>query len=320
MEPLRAPLLFIAFNRPEKTQKVWDQIKKAKPSKLYISIDGPRKDLPSDYDKIKRVREIVQNVDWKCDVKYLIHNYNLGCTLAGKTAFDWVFSQESEMIELEDDVIPTQSFFWFMQQLLDKYKNDKRIAYICAENYGHKSGEATYFFSKYGGSWGWATWKRVYDLYEYKLDSLEDTVNNEKFKKTFSSNFQYEYWKRRFFEWKYIGGNTYDLQIIYLVHKHDMCYIVPNKNLVTNIGWDADASNTILNESNKIQAKKFGNIPSYEIDEIIHPQSVTIDPQIDIKWFKYHFLKKSELEYRLRWILSPYKQKFLKLLSNYTNK
>lgn len=314
MKQINVPLLFMVFNRPEKTKKVWEQIRKAKPLKIYISSDAPRSHYPEDELKVERVREVVKNVDWDCDVKYLFHEVNLGCSLAGKTAFDWVFSQETEMIELEDDVLPTQSFFWFMQEMLERYKEDKRICYVCAENYGIKSGDATYFFSQYGGSWGWATWKRVYDLWEYKLESLEELLNTKGFQKTFSSKFQYDYWKRNFYFWKYIGGNTYDLQTIYLIHKHNMFNIVPNVNLVTNIGWDMEASNTKVNDSNNIIAKKFANKPSYEIDEIIHPTFVSPNSKIDKAWFKFHFQNKSEIEYRLRWFLSPYYQKLLKLV------
>lgn len=309
---IEKPILFMVFNRPEKTQIVWDQIKAAKPDKLYISIDGPRENVAIDFTKVKRVKEIVHNVDWECDVKYLIHKKNLGCSLAGKAAFDWVFGQELEMIQLEDDVVPTQSFFWFMQEMLEKYKDDTRICYICAENYGIKSGDATYFFSQYGGSWGWATWKRVYDLWEYKLDSLEEIINTKSFKESFTSKFQYEYWKRLLYHWKYVGGNTYDLQSIFLIHKHNLVNVIPNINLVTNIGWDIEASNTIVTKTPNTSAKKFGNIPRFELGEIIHPQVVKSDSKIDYKWFNYHFMSRTKFEYRIRWALGTLYRKLIK--------
>lgn len=299
------PVLFMVFNRPEKTARVWEKIRLAKPINLYVSVDGPRDSHPDDARKVEEVRSIVKNVDWECDVKYLIHEKNLGCTMAGKTAFDWVFSNEEEMIQIEDDVLPTKGFFWFMQEMLEKYKDDERICYVCAENYGITSGDATYFFSQYGGSWGWATWKRVYNLWEYKLDSLEDIVNTKEFINSFPSKFQYQYWKRNFLRWKYVGGNTYDLQTIYLIHKNNLVNIVPNINLITNIGWDSEASNTIVLTSTDPSAIKFGNNKSYEISEIIHPFEVKSDINIDTRWFKYHFQQdRSEFNYRLRWAFS----------------
>ncbi|PKO98500.1 MAG: glyocosyltransferase [Bacteroidetes bacterium HGW-Bacteroidetes-8] len=299
------PVLFMVFNRPEKTARVWEQIRKAKPRKLYISADGPRVNRPSDKEKCDQVRKIVSNIEWNCDVKYLLHDKNLGCTLAGKTAFDWVFSQEDEMIQLEDDVLPTQSFFWFTQEMLDKYKNNPKICYVCAENFGIKYGDATYFFTQYGGSGGWATWKRVYEEWEYKLDSLEFVVNTKSFKNSFHSNFQYNYWKNGFYNWKYKGGNTYDLQTIYLIHKKNLINIVPNINLTTNIGWDNEAANSVLVDNNDKLALKFGNIPSFELSSIIHPEKIEASPEIDTKWFKYHFQGDfPEIYFKLRWWFS----------------
>lgn len=300
----------MVFNRPEKTKRVWEQIRKAKPQKLYISADGARLDRPEDKEKCKQVREIVSNVDWNCKIERLFHEKNLGCSFAGKTAFDWIFSREKEMIQLEDDVIPTQSFFWFMQEMLEKYKDDERVGYISAENYGLKSGDATYFFSQYGGSWGWATWKRIYDLWEYKLDSLEKVVNNKNFKKSFLSKFQYDYWKRVFYHWKYVGGNSSDLQGVFLIHKYNLVNIVSNVNLVTNIGWDSEASNTKATNSDDPSAKKFGNVPSFEINEIIHPNDIKLNPKIETQQFKYHFQNRTEFEYSLRWTFGPLFRKF----------
>jgi hypothetical protein len=299
------PILFMVFNRPEKTARIWEEIRKAKPQKLYISADGPRLGNPDDARKCLLVREIVSDIDWQCNVKTLFHEENNGCSMAGKKAFDWVFSMEDEMIQLEDDVLPTQSFFWFMQEMLEKYKDDKRVCYICAENYGINSGDATYFFSQYGGSWGWGTWKRVYELWEYKLESLEETINTPQFRNSFLSNFQYNYWKRNFIEWKYKGGNTYDLQTIYLIHKENLVNVVPNINLVTNIGWDDEATNTLSLDISDKEAKKFGNVPSFEIEEIIHPKEIRFDPEVDALWFKYHFQgNMSEFSYRFRWLFA----------------
>lgn len=296
----------MVFNRPETTKRVWSEIRKARPQKLYISADGPRDSRPEDLEKCRQVREIVSNVDWDCDLKTLFHERNLGCSIAGKTAFDWVFSMEEEMIQIEDDVLPTQSFFWFMQEMLEKYKNNDRIGIICSENFGIKHGKTTYFYTQFGSSGGWAMYKRIYDLWEYKLDSLEETIDREDFKNTFVSDFQYQYWKREFYNWKYKGGNTYDLQTLYLIHKYNLLNIVPNVNLNTNIGWDGEAKDRDYISFDDINRKKFGNIPSYEIDEIVSPtQIVSADNDIGEKWFKFHFQgNKSEFRYRILWVFS----------------
>lgn len=284
---LKSPVLFLVFNRPEKTQKVFDIVKKVKPTKLYVAADAPRKNNPSDILLCEKVREIVQDVDWECETHFLFHDKNLGCSLAGKTAWDWFFSQEEEMIFIEDDGVPSLSFFYFCQELLEKFRDNNQIAYIGGINYGPKYGDATYFFTKQGVStWGMATWKRVYDLYEYQLESYPTICNTKQFKKNFISSFEYQLWKKNFDNYitsirRGVQPNTYDLQMAYLIKKYNMTCVFPNINMVSNIGFDMQGSNTKVNLDHPI-ALRFANKPVFEIEKIIHPTSIYIDLKFEI--------------------------------------
>jgi len=303
MKSISSPILFMVFNRPEKTKLVWDQISKAQPLKLYISADGIRDTVIEDKVKCDQVRNIVSNVDWECDVKYLFHEKNLGCSLAGKTAFDWVFSFEDRMIELEDDTIPSQSFFKYMDEVLEKYKNNEQIGFVTGQNFmGIESGNSTYFFSHYGGSSGWGTWKRVYEGYDFKLDKI-DKIYSKDFRKNFDDSFEYKYWLKKFTNFYIKGGSTYDLQTVFLVFEKDLMNIFPNKNMITNIGFDNEGTNYNGGDS------KFSNKERFEIQNIIHPETIERDIEIDKKIFKYHFLNKSRFSYILRWTFGPYIRK-----------
>lgn len=303
---IMTPILFMVFNRPEKTQMVWEQIRKAKPKKLYISSDAPRITHPEDVDKVKRVREIVTNIDWECDSKYLFHEKNLGCSFAGKTAFDWLFSNEDRMIELEDDTIPSHSFFEFMEEVLEKYKNYEEIGYVTGQNFmGIQSGDASYFFSHYGGSSGWGTWKRVYEKWNYKLNNI-DKAYTKTFKSNFDSFFEYKYWLRQFEHYYKNGGNTYDLQSVFLVFEEDLKNIVPNINLITNIGFDNEGTNT--NFVNNL----FANKERFDFQKIEHPKFICRNIEIDKRIFEYHFLSRSRISYYLRWALGPLYRSILK--------
>src|SRR4051794_16793681 len=119
---VRSPLLFIIFNRPDTTQKVFDQIKKAKPTRLYVAADGPRITRTSDYILCKQTRNIVNDIDWDCEVKTLFREKNLGCKEAVSSAITWFFENEEEGIILEDDCLPADSFFKFCDLLLEKYR------------------------------------------------------------------------------------------------------------------------------------------------------------------------------------------------------
>lgn len=315
---IETPILFLVFNRPEKTQQVFDVIRKAKPLKLYVAADAPRENIDSDIENCNRVRQIVSKIDWECDAKFLFHENNLGCSLAGKTAWDWLFSQEDEMIFIEDDGLLSLSFFSFAHELLEKYRNDPRIAYISSENFGLQHGlPSSYFFSRFGGgTYAMATWKRVYELYEFKLESYFQTRNTSVFRNSFIDNFDYKYTNSKFESFIKNGGNTYDLQMVYLLHKYDMLNVIPNTNMCSNIGYDVDGSNTSINPNNAF-AIKFGNRQRFELTNIVHPVKVEINKDIEYKYFKIRVLYEksriiSFIHFYLQPLFGPYYRKFIK--------
>jgi hypothetical protein len=289
--PITSPILLLVFNRPEKTQRVFDVIRSVEPAKLYVAADGPRDNVLSDFDKCVRVREIVSQINWKCKAKFLFHEKNLGCSLAGKKAWDWFFKQEEEMIFMEDDGLVSRSFFWFCQEMLKKYRNDPRIGYISGENFGQKYGNSSYFFSRMGGgTYSSATWKRVYELYEYKIDTYFQIKHKREFRKTFVHFFEYQYKTADFDSYVRNGGNTYDLQMVFLLHKYNMYNIIPNINMCSNIGYDFDGANTGVDPLSKL-ALKYGNLPRFEISEIVHPKEFEINKKFEKEYFRFRVLQ-----------------------------
>lgn len=158
-KPLKTAVLFLVFNRPETTKTVFEAIRKAKPKRLYIAADGPRKHREGENEKVSSVRQIVTYVDWPCDVKTLFRDENLGCKSAVSGAITWFFNHEEEGIILEDDCLPHPDFFPFCESLLKRYANDERIWVITGNNFqnGIQRGEASYYFSRYNHVWGWAS-------------------------------------------------------------------------------------------------------------------------------------------------------------------
>lgn len=291
---ITTPVLLLAFNRPAKTQEVFECIRRAQPRKLYVAVDAPREDRPDDVENCNQVKAIVKNVDWSCETHYLFHEKNQGCTMAGKKAWDWFFSHEEEMIFMEDDGVATDSFFVYCQELLEKYRDDERIAYIGGVNFGQKYGDASYFFTRYSVStYGMATWKRVYDLYDYDLDTYPSTRNTKDFRSQFFSRFERDVFLDMFDTYResVIKGNrinTYDRQMNYLVCKYHKLCIYPNLNQVTNIGFDLDGSNTTF-DPNSDFAKSHVR-PRYEFEEIKHPREVTISMDHEYELFKIRLL------------------------------
>jgi len=288
-DKITTPILLLVFNRPEKTKRVFDVIKNVQPKKLYIAADAPRSHVSSDADNCSSVRAIVSQIDWDCDAKFLFHKKNLGCSLAGKTAWDWFFDQEEEMIFIEDDGLVSVSFFAFCQEMLEIYRNDTQIAYIGGVNYGPKYGNSSYFFSRLpAATYCMATWKRVYDLYDYRMESYKSIRGMDSFRNKFSNKFEFDFFSEKFDSYVINGGNTYDIQMIYLVYKYEMYSIVPNINLASNIGLDSGANNNLAPDS--ARAIKLGNRPRFELTKIVHPDLVELDHKFDMEYFRVRVL------------------------------
>ena len=257
------PVLFLIFNRPETTQQVFSAIRKAKPPRLYVAADGPRSDYPNEDEKCEHSRKIATNVDWDCEVKTLFRDQNLGCRLAVSQAIYWFFEQEPEGIILEDDCLPSQSFFWFCQEMLEYFRNDKAVGVICGfySNELEYKPSASFFFSRYLRVWGWAGWRRSNEGYDSNINLLIEKQNTWK-KDIFSRTdiFLKRYWQDMFEE---VGSgkiDTWDIQLQYLLWQKKQQVIVSSKNLVQNIGW-AQGAHPLTKDHNHELATSEINFP-----------------------------------------------------------
>lgn len=175
MIPFDIPILFVIFNRPDTTQKVFDEIRKQQPKYLYVAADGPRIGKSEDQMKCQITRAIIDQVDWDCDLKLLFREENLGCGKAVSSAITWFFDQEEMGIVLEDDCLPHPDFFQYCKELLIKYKDVDKVKFISGTNFDIKSNQtdASYYFSAYIHVWGWASWRRVWKDYHYNLSDFQ---------------------------------------------------------------------------------------------------------------------------------------------------
>src|SRR5689334_9315101 len=112
------PVLLLIFNRPDTTALVMEALRRARPSRVYVAADGPREGMGED-ERCERARRIATEVNWPCEIKTLFRKCNLGCGRALSGAIDWFFEHEEQGIILEDDCVPSQSFFPYCAELLD---------------------------------------------------------------------------------------------------------------------------------------------------------------------------------------------------------
>jgi len=171
----QTPVLLIAFNRPETTQKVVDSLRSVKPAKLYAAVDAPRPEKgESEVLKNNKVLEIIRNIDWKCDLEFIRSSHNLGCKLNISQAISYVFEKEDRLIVIEDDIVAAPSFFFFAEEMLEKYNDNPQVGIITANNYTPINSATDYYFSKYVHIWGWALWKRTWEGFDVNLNFLKD--------------------------------------------------------------------------------------------------------------------------------------------------
>jgi len=274
----KSAVLFVIFNRPDTTQRVFEQIRAAKPKRLYVAADAPRPDVPEDEELCRETRAIINSIDWDCELKTLFKEKNVGLKYAVSSAVSWFFDQEEEGIILEDDCLPANSFFKFCDTLLEKYRYDTRIRHItgCNLQQGKKWGEGTYYFSNRSHVWGWACWKRVWKEYDRTLSKFDDGEIEEHIRNIFSDPLVVESWVNIFNDIKAGKINSWAYPVDFINFFNNGLTIIPNENLISNIGFGKNGTNTVQTDS------VYANIPLAEIEEITDPKFVLPEKQADL--------------------------------------
>jgi hypothetical protein len=319
-EQLETAVLFLVFNRPDVTKRVFEAIREAKPTRLYVAADGARSDKQGEVSKANKVREIATAVNWKCEVKTLFRDENLGCKRAVSSAIDWFFQHEERGIILEDDCLPHQDFFIFCENLLEKYKNDERVSVITGNNfqYGRKRGEDSYYFSKYFHCWGWAAWRRSWQMRDMNIEFWPKWKISESWKKKFPDSAERKYWGNIFEQMYEKKIDTWDYPFLASLWFKGGLTATPNVNLVSNIGFGPDSTHTTSTNSAK------SNMKALELGFIQHPNDVVVNAQADRYVFDHVFGGKTKrfplnIYYFPRRVLGFFYRKLLRSLFVHIN-
>jgi hypothetical protein len=252
--PETPAVLFLIFNRPQTTVRVFERIRQAKPSRLYISSDGPRAHKEGEFERVQQTRAIVEQIDWPCEVKTLFRDENVGCGRAIAGGITWFFEHEEEGIILEDDCVPDPSFFPFAAELLERYRHDDSVGIIAGSNFqfGKNKTPESYYWSRYMHCWGWATWRRMWKHFDYEVKDWPAFRDAGGLNKMFGDDERAKaYWTRRFDVMldpelqKAEHIDAWDYQFFFACLKQGVMNAMPNVNLVQNIGFiSGDATHT----------------------------------------------------------------------------
>ena len=275
---MKTPILFLIFNRPDTTREVFRAISNIKPERLYIAADGCRKNKAGEYEKCEQARLIVKDINWECSVNTLFSDENKGCGKAVSEAISWFFANEEEGIILEDDVVPHPDFFPYCEELLEKYRNVDNVKFISGRNYlfGEKTDEYSYYFSAFNHVWGWAGWRKTWEIYDFSLEQKSEESFEKAIRYYFDDINAIRFWKIVFKKMKYGMIDTWDYQLTISLWFDRAISIIPNTNLVRNIGFAPDATHT--KKANRL-------LSEYESKPILplkHPNNIIQNKEADI--------------------------------------
>lgn len=237
------PVIFIIFNRRNLADRVFGQIRQARPRQLFVVSDGPRKERTGEKELVDEVRNIINGIDWDCELHLNYSDENMGCDKRITTGISWAFQYVDRAIILEDDCFPTVQFFDFCQRMLERYQMDKKMAYI-AGSLSIKNFKCPYdyFYSYLADTWGWATWREKWEFYEFGTEKFREQMSecmqgvlSDKERKSLITNMKNNFEK-----------GSYPWDYIWLVNTASMLKIVPRVNLVCNIGFSGDGTHTVM--------------------------------------------------------------------------
>lgn len=285
---LETPVVLIIFKRLDTTQRVFDAIREARPKKLLVIADGPRPEKAGEAERCAQTRAIIEQVDWNCEVLKCFSEENLGCGKRIATGLSWVFDQVEDAIILEDDCLPHPSFFAFCSEMLERYRHEPKVMSISGCLFARSPKLESYYFSHYLSCWGWATWRRAWQHFDFGMKELPGLLEQRWLHSYLPSDQDADFWQRRFQNvYASTRNDVWSYQFQFASWRQNALSIRANTNLISNVGLDADATHTIGNE------KSQGNneVQSYEemIFPLRHPTSIERDIDMDTLMEKEYF-------------------------------
>ena len=288
-------VMILFFTRPDTLEKVFASVREAKPSSLFLFQDGARNS--GDMEKIMKCREIVENIDRNCMVRKFYSEKNLGCDKSQFAAFQWAFQYTDSVIFLEDDCVPSQSFFPFCEQLLEKYKDDKRVHMICGMNHegnSSKTVQEDYLFAKTPTIWGWATWKRAWQNWDTSFAYLDDPEIVKRIHENIYppkwANFQIERAKKTREYYKKTGKvSSFELLNAMAMYLNSAYAIIPTKNMISNVGISEGSVHNVSDIKYVPKGmRRIFNMKTYEVEteHIKHPKYMLENKTYQKKLFR----------------------------------
>lgn len=295
-QSIDTPVIIFVYNRSDCVRQLMGVLQKVKPKILWVVTDGP-KELIGEREKcLDAIKEVNNAINWKLDLNWIKSDTNLGCRKRMSSGITEVFNHVEEAIFLEDDCIPSLSFFSYCEKMLNQYRDEEKVNSICGSNYQQGKIRAKahgYYFSRFPAIWGWATWKRVWKSYDVEMSDWANRGTKEFLAQWLPDEVTQEAWRRNFNK-TYSGKiDSWDFQFVYTCWKNNSYAIIPDQNLVSNIGFREDATHTKKKNS-------WSNMPSREINWIKVRDKIKPDNLADTWTLNEHFGRRKQLNLKNR--------------------
>lgn len=302
------PVLLILFTRQDTTKQLIDVLRKVQPRTIYIAADGARTHKKGEDQRVSELREYVdQAIDWSCTIHKKYAQENLGCKYNPQDAITWFFEQVQMGVILEDDCIPSESFFPFAYDILNHYKNDYRIFGFTGTSMVSQASKskASYYYSEYVQTWGWGTWADRWQMHLKNLENFEEHLDDP----LAQSRIENKIANRQIIHRARISFrdqlDAWDYQWFYSAFANRGLFVVPSQNLVRNIGFGEDATHT-KDMTNRV-------LKECEIDfPLVRPVNILPNLYWDDIFYKtkYGWLRKREKLTNKRFLAAYLRNKF----------
>ncbi|MCU0353116.1 MAG: nucleotide-diphospho-sugar transferase [Cytophagales bacterium] len=303
---LNTPVIFVIFNRPDTTEKVFEAIRQARPKQLLVVADAPRANHPTDTERCAATRAIINRVDWDCQVLTNYAEKNMGAGRRPATGFDWAFGLVEDAIILEDDCLPHPTFFRFCEEMLERYRHDTRVMSVSGQNvqFGRSRTPYSYYFSRYNHGWGWATWRRAWQLFDFKMNLWPEIKENNLLASILETPKARKTWYKVFQDTYEGGVPAWDYQFTFASWINNGLSVLSDVNLISNIGHGPGATNTHEADS------PYNNTPTVAMEfPLRHPPYVVRNFEADAftenTLFDYHPSIAKRLRRKIRKTLLP---------------
>ena len=246
-----APVILFCYNRPKHTQLTLQQLKNnelATDSILYIFVDGPKENATKkELEDIQELKKNIRKEQWCKEVIIKESQHNQGLAKAVIAGVTEVVNKHGKVIVLEDDHLTDRYFLSFMNDALNTYESENSVACISGYMYPVKQKLPSSFFIKGADCWGWATWKRAWEILETDGKKLLQQLEANRLTNDFDFFGTYPYTQMLKDQ---IAGKNNSWAILWYAStylKNKLC-LYPAHSLIENIGNDGSGTNSGVND------------------------------------------------------------------------